>query len=300
MQLQRPCPVCNTAVSGSTEFLKENIIQDQITDFSFSSRKAPEYMCHHMVKCNQCDLVYADKPPKADELAEAYHTASYDSNEEANDAAQAYATAIKPIVNKLLQKHSALEIGTGTGVFLDYLKMEGFKYVVGVEPSKAAINTAPEYRQKMIIEGVFDENKFELNSFDLVCCFMTMEHVHNPMSIAHSAMKLLKPGGTFITVTHDYKSTVNRLLGKRSPIIDIEHVQIFSRKSIKELFDRSGYVDVSVKSFVNRYSLTYWIRLSPLPHVIKNYLERSIFKKYLKKYKISFNVGNTITAGYKP
>jgi hypothetical protein len=126
MRHLRPCPVCGAAATEATVFLLENIEQSKITDFSFASRKAPEYMCHHMVQCHHCDVVYADAPPRADELAEAYHMASYDSTEEADDAALAYATAIEPILKKLSQKQNALEIGTGTSIFLEYLKKAGF------------------------------------------------------------------------------------------------------------------------------------------------------------------------------
>jgi SAM-dependent methyltransferase len=295
----RPCPICHTGSEQAKLFLEKNIDSAKLSGFSFASRKEPEYMCHRLVQCPHCDLVYVDKPPAENELAHAYHVAAYDSSEEANDAATSYIQAIKPILAKLSAHQSALEIGTGTGIFLECLSHEGFSKLVGVEPSSAAIAAAPTYRRAWIQEGMFDEKNFAPESFDLICCFMTMEHVRDPNIIAHAAHRLLRAGGAFVTVTHDYRSPVNRLLGKRSPIIDIEHMQLFSNRSVRHLFESAGYSDVTVKAFVNTYALRYWMRLAPLPRGMKSAVSSLMASIGLDNVKVGINVGNLITAGYK-
>ena len=299
MSFTRPCPICKTSAETAMLFLKKNMNEHLMSGFSYASRKEPEYMCHQLVRCGICDLVYASSPPEKEELAQAYHVADYDSSDEADDAAQAYIKAIQPILAKLKNKNNVLEIGTGTGVFLELLKKQGFTTLVGVEPSAAAIAAAPTHRHEWLRKGVFEESDFEPASFDLICCFMTMEHVQDPMVTALSASRLLSPGGAFVTVTHNYASLVNRIMGKRSPIIDIEHMQLFSRISICELFARSGFVDISSKPFINRYPLSYWMRLSPLPKVVKQSLKQAITYIGIEKIKIGLNVGNTITAGFQ-
>ena len=253
----RPCPVCHTGSDKATLFAGKNIHKAKFSALSFASRKEPEYMCHQLVQCPTCDLIYANQPPEEEELAHEYHMADYDSSEEANDAAASYVRAIRPTLGALARHQSVLEIGTGTGIFLEYLSREGFTDLVGVEPSPAAIATAPAYRHAWIREGMFEEKDFIPGSFDLICCFMTMEHVRDPNIIANAAFRLLRPGGAFVTVTHDYRSLTNRLLGKRSPIIDIEHLQLFSERSVRYLFESVGYTDVTVNAFLNTYSLRY-------------------------------------------
>ncbi len=300
MLITRPCPVCNTPAEEAVLFLEESIDQTQLSSFSYASRKEPEYMCHRLVRCPTCELIYACNPPEQTELAQAYHIAEYDSSEEANDAALSYISAIQPIIAKLKNKTSVLEIGSGTGVFLELLKNEGFTELVGVEPSSAAIAAAPAHRREWIRMGIFEESSFKSASFDLVCCFMTLEHVRNPMDTALSAWRLLRPGGIFVTVTHDYHSVVNRLLGKKSPIIDIEHMQLFSTASIRELFTRSGFIGIITTSFLNRYSLGYWLRLAPLPTILKRTLKWVIKKTCMNHIKLGVNVGNTIAYGFRP
>lgn len=296
----RSCPVCGASQERAALFIEDNIDPQKLSSFSFASRKTPEFMCHRLVRCPDCDLVYANQPPTEDELSTAYHAADYDSSEEADDAASAYIRAMQPALGRLNRRQSALEIGTGTGILLEYLSASGFTELTGVEPSSAAIHAAPPHRQAWIREGMFDEADFEPSSFDLICCFMTMEHVRDPKIIANAAFRLLRPGGAFITVTHNYHGLVNRLLGKRSPIIDLEHMQLFSDRSIRHLFNATGFQDIQVKAFSNRYPVSYWTRLSPLPGKIKKAVLRFLASTGAGRVKLSVNVGNSMTVGSKP
>ena len=294
----RPCPVCGDSSINARHFLDERIDPSRLNEFSFASRKEPEFFNYSMVQCSTCDLVYVDRPPSQQALHHAYHQADYDSSEEANDAAAAYLRELAPVIARL-DRNAALEIGTGTGVLLEGLKERGFRDVVGVEPSTAAIDAAPSHRKAWIREGIFRESEYQPESFDLICCFMTLEHVHDPTAIAASVLRLLRPGGAFVTVTHDYRSTVNRVLGRRSPIIDVEHMQLFSSRSIAELFRRTGYTDVVVRPFANRYAASYWMRLMPLGRRVKHAMVRLLNALGLGGRKISINVGNMVTVGYR-
>jgi SAM-dependent methyltransferase len=298
MQL-RNCPICKSSYKKAKLFMRENIDHTKVNSMSFASRKIPELMNHQLVHCSNCDLVYANKPPSQLELSNLYHQADYDSSEEANDAALAYINAIKPYFKNVNSKQSALEIGTGSGIFLKHLLNLGFQRVIGVEPSLAAIKSAPKEIRKLIRHDIFRANDFKKNSFDLICCFMTMEHVNDPLTLAKEAFVLLRPGGLFITVTHDYKSIVNKILGKKSPIIDIEHMQIFSQSSMNYLLKSTNYKDIETKSFFNSYSFYYWIKIFPLPLVIKKPILTILNKLKLSKIKIKMNVGNFISIGQK-
>ncbi len=271
----------------------------RLNEFSFASRKEPEFFNYRMVECQACHVVYVDRPPSQQALHQAYHVANYDSSEEANDAAAAYLRELEPVLERV-HHGAALEIGTGTGVVLEGLAAKGFPRVLGIEPSTAAILAAPAHRQGWIKEGIFLESDYLPESFDLVCCFMTLEHVREPLEIAESVWRLLKPGGAFVAVTHDYRSAVNRLLGRRSPIIDVEHMQLFSQGSIATLFRRAGYRDVDVRPFTNRYSISYWTRLMPFSPRLKQAAVPMLAALGLARRKFSLNVGNVIAVGFKP
>lgn len=296
----RSCPVCSASVAQATVFLENSISQARLSTFSFASRKTPEFMSHRLVHCSACDLVYADEPPDQKMLAHAYHVADFNSTEEAEDAAHAYLKALQPGLAQLNSRRAALEIGAGTGIFLDLLRQQGFDNAIGVEPSSAAIAAAPSYRRAWIRESIFNEDDFEAASFDFICCFMTLEHVRDPGDLARSVMRLLRPGGMFAVVVHDHRAWVNRLLGRYSPIIDIEHMQLFSRESISSLLKGAGLDHVQVQSFRNRYALTYWLRLAPGPQNLKRGLMQALNGTYLGKKKLGINVGNMLAHGLKP
>jgi SAM-dependent methyltransferase len=295
----RSCPVCGASHDAAVLFLEESIDQTKLSAFSYASRKTPEYMSHRLVRCTACDEVYVADPPAQETLAEAYHQAEYDSAEEAADAADAYIRAMAPILAGLAGRDGVLEIGSGTGVLLERLQAQGFQNMVGIEPSAAAIAAAPAHRRPWLKEGIFREADFAPASFDLICCFMTLEHVRDPLAVTRSAHRLLRPGGVFVTVTHDYRSLVNRLLGRKSPIIDIEHMQIFSNQSIRTLLERGGFSRISAGPFRNRYALRYWLRLAPLPSGLKALADKALGATGLGRLKLSVNVGNTMAAGVR-
>ena len=83
--------------------------------------------------------------------------------------------------------------------------------------------------------------------------------------MVRDAAELLKPGGVFVLVCHNRRAPVNRALGLRSPIVDVEHMQLFSPRSVAELLRRAGLRDVGHRPIRNRYPMRYWARLSPLP-----------------------------------
>jgi SAM-dependent methyltransferase len=296
---RRNCPACEASPADASLFLEDTIDSSKLSASSFSSRKSPEFMSHKLVRCLQCDLVYVDTPPCENDLADAYHAASYDSSREADDAALSYATAIAPTVNSLSNRVRALEIGTGTGIFLEHLSGMGFSDVIGIEPSVAAIAAAPLSRRSMIRCGVFVDSDYPPESFDLICCFMTMEHVQDPGKLARAAHALLRDGGVFVTVTHDYRSWINRMLGAKSPIIDVEHMQLFSNQSINTLFTRAGFVEVHNQSFRNRYALDYWVRLAPIPTALKRQAFALLEFFNISDKRLSVNVGNQITVGFR-
>ena len=256
-------------------------------------------MSYRLLRCSSCRTVYAAAAPPPQALAVAYSKAAYDSTEEASLAADAYEAVLLPVIASLPQRARALEIGTGTGVFLERLRAAGFADVVGVEPSKAAIEAAEPQIRPFIHEGIFAEEKFAPESFDLICCFQTLEHVSAPKQLTESCRRLLRTGGVLAFVTHDYTAPINRLLGRRSPIIDIEHLQLFCRSSLENLLANTGFVAEEITPLVNRYPLRYWLRLSPFPEPIKRIGSKTLEVLGLSGLRIGVNVGNLVAVGRK-
>lgn len=296
--LERACPAC--AASRYAAFADERIDPARLGDFSYASRKNPEFMCLRLVRCLECDLVYAPTPPAGETLHTAYAEASYDSAPEALAAAHTYAHALQPFVARLGLRRAAVDVGAGSGPLLPLLGALGFAPVVGVEPSRAAIEAAPAAVRPMLRQGMFAPALISDLHPSLICSFMTLEHLAEPGDFVRTAWRLLEPGGMLAVVVHDWRAPLNRLLGRRSPIIDVEHLQLFSPRSIKALLTSAGFEAVSHRPLCNTYPLRYWLRLTPLPARFKHGLVAALVRIGLADKPVSLRVGNLLAVGYKP
>jgi len=297
---QRDCPVCSAHAADAPLFLPASLDAARLTASSFASRKAPEFMSYRLVNCPDCTAVYASEAPGAGALANAYHAADYSSADEAAYAARVYRDRLEPHLAGLPHRGTALEIGTGTGVFLTALQTLGFAEVVGIEPSPAAIAAADPAIAPHIREGIFTGDEYPPGSLSLICCFQTLEHVPDPRGFVEAAFRMLAPGGMIALITHDYTALLNRLLGKRSPIIDIEHVQLFCPAALRRLVGDAGFAVRGVETIRNVYPLRYWMSLLPLSARIKQACHATVRTIGLAELPVAMNVGNLLTIGQKP
>jgi SAM-dependent methyltransferase len=292
----RNCPVCGS--DDFSHFADEQIDQVKINNFTYASRKEPEFMCLRLVKCNICDLVYAPEPPSQSFLHKVYGDADYDSGDEAIYAARTYAKELSKYIQLSPNRNVAIDVGAGSGPFLPWLCEQGYSEVIGVEPSKAAIDAAPDEIKPMLVNDIFNSDLVSGKKISLACSFMTLEHIENPKYFVESIKDNIEDNGMIAVVVHNWRSPLNRMLGLRSPIIDIEHLQLFSPKSISKILVDSGFSDIKVQFIWNSYPLKYWLRLLPLPGGIKKMLTKIIFKIKFDKLKISLPVGNMLVVGY--
>lgn len=264
----RACPVC--ASETATVFAEQRIDLAALDGFAFASRKRPEYMHYRLVACPVCDLIYASPAPGPETLAGAYVTAAYDSSEESRWAARTYRSLLRPVLASLGGASreglgSALDIGAGDGAFLEQLLAAGFRHVEGVEPSDAPRRSARPDIRPLIHEGLFSPEVFDGRRFDLITCLQTIEHVHDPLALCQDAWSLLGNGGALFIVCHNRRAVSAKLLGRHSPIFDVEHLQLFSPRSLRQLLGESGFANVSVRPVLNTYPIRYWVRLAPIP-----------------------------------
>jgi len=272
----RSCPLCGA--QSSHLHLEENFSIEKLDAFSFASRKEPEPFHLSLYLCESCDLLYANPALPQSMVEKEYENAAFDSNIEAGYAAKTYAKYLP----KKSSISSALDIGTGGGEFLLELQKNGVKDLHGIEPSTQAINTAQESVKKFIKQGFFNKEFYGEKKFDLVSCFQTFEHVSNPLQLTKDAHSLLKKDGRFFVVTHNFRGNVNKILGAKSPIYDIEHLQLFSPKSLHHIFEIAGFRDVKIFPLINTYPLFYWVKLFPGIPLKKQMID------LIKKIKIGY------------
>jgi SAM-dependent methyltransferase len=262
----RSCPICGT-VKKSRVFRRENFDPARLTESAFSSRKLPEYMHFRLMKCRKCDLVYASPALRGEKLAEAYRDASFDASRESEYAARTYFRYLRKRTGA--KPAATLDIGAGDGAFLQELMRNGYVDVIGYEPSEAPIAVASDLVRPKLRKEMFDGSRIADDTFGLVTCFQTIEHVYEPLKLIREIYRVLSPSGTAFLIGHNVQALSARVLGEKSPIFDIEHYQLFSRRSAKKLMKAAGFRSVNVFPIMNSYPLSYWIKLFPLQASLK-------------------------------
>ncbi len=134
-----------------------------------------------------------------------------------------------------------LEIGCAYGLFLDEAR-PFFSSLVGVDVCGGPVEFGRHTLGLDLRCGDFLGMDFPRESFDAICMWDTIEHLANPRDFVRAARPLLKRDGYFYLTTGDADSFNARVRGRRwRQIHPPSHLQYFSRRTIVELFRRSGF-----------------------------------------------------------
>ena len=286
------CPCCNKI--GHLKF-PSKIDDTQLSKKSYSSRKIPELMHYSYFECINCRTLFVDELPSSEFLQNSYNEAEFVSRKDSVFAAQTYFKELLRL--NLLKSGKLLDIGCSDGAFISIVNSESAMAVMGIEPSVQAINSSDPAIRELIQHTTLESFQSEYG-FDLVTCFQTVEHVNDLNGLVVKSKELLIDQGRIAFVCHDRLSVVNRILGERSPIFDIEHLQILTKRGVRFLLEMNGFVDVEVKPISNKYPISYWLLLSPIPKVFKTLIDRRRNRWYFS-WGIRIQVGNLLAVGKK-
>lgn len=288
--IHQTCAICET--DNSSVLYPENFDIKRIDEKTFSARRLPDRVHYRMVTCNTCGLVYSNPILEFDKIAALYKKSfvSYDSHVE--NLKKTYGRYLHELESYSIKKGKLLEIGCGNGFFLEEAKTQGYTDVNGVEPGeKSAKSARPDIAKKIIID-MFRPGLFEKNSFDVICCFQTLDHIPNPNEFLSTCYSVLKKGGLVLFFNHDVSALTAKLFGERSPIIDIEHTYLYDKNTMQQIFEKHSFNVLKVASPLSVHTLSYWMRLIPMPKKIKPFALSILDKIGFGKMNLWFKAGN--------
>ena len=236
------CPICN-----STD------IQQQLSakDYTVSQQK---FSVWH---CNACTAGFTQDVPAQDAIGAYYASENYISH---SDTKKGIINSLYHLVRKrtlgakrrlvinetVILKGRILDIGCGTGAFLDTMKEAGWS-ITGLEPDEAARKKAIELYD---IHPQEPGKLFELPaaSFNAITMWHVLEHVHELHAYIKQIATLLAANGKLFIAVPNYTSKDAGMYKEYWAAYDVpRHLYHFSPKCMEKLLSIHGLKLTAVK-----------------------------------------------------
>jgi methionine biosynthesis protein MetW len=158
-----------------------------------------------------------------------------------DDAGMKLASLITP-------KSRILDVGCGTGVVTEIIRGQRSASIIGIEPDAERVRRA-RARGLDVYLGVLTPEFIQRHGpFDYIVFADVLEHLSNPAEIVTMAKAGLIPGGSVVAsipnVAHWFVRT-DLLLGRFDyqdcGIMDATHLRWFTRRTVREFFERLGF-----------------------------------------------------------
>jgi len=225
------CPLCE-----SSHFKIKMICQDRtVSQESFA-----------VIECQKCHFKFTNPRPSLANLGKYYKSEAYISHSDSKKGfinrayhlARLYTLRQKlKLVNSLVKKNKTLlDIGCGTGMFLQVCKSNGWQ-IAGIEPDATAREQAKKRNQVPIEEDLLAAYDGKL--FDVITMWHVLEHVHDLDKVVSKLKKLLEPAGTLIVAVPNCDSLDAKIYQENWAAYDVpRHLYHFTQESIRVLFQK--------------------------------------------------------------
>ncbi len=192
--------------------------------------------------------------------------------------------SLRKMLRLVGENKRVIDFGCATGYFSQLLAKKGCR-VTGVELNPDAAKFAEQYCEQVIVADLDLVPLAEIlpsHTFDVAIFGDILEHLRDPWKILKETQQLLKSEGYVVASLPNIAHGAIRLAllqGKFEytalGILDNTHLRFFTRKTVEDLFERSGYfLDI-----IDRTKLSVFSEAPLIPHIDKNVFNREIVKQ---------------------
>jgi 2-polyprenyl-3-methyl-5-hydroxy-6-metoxy-1,4-benzoquinol methylase len=204
----------------------------------------------NIVSCTSCTLRFTQDVPNAASIDPYYKSEDYISHTNTSKGIinRLYQFARKrTLANKRrliekstgIQKGALLDVGCGTGSFINEMKQSGWQ-VTGLEPDDGARKIAAEI-YNIRLEGMDQFYKLPAGSFDVITLWHVLEHVHDLAKYVGRLKNLLKDDGRIFIAVPNYTSLDAIIYKEYWAAYDVpRHLYHFSPRSMETLMQQHG------------------------------------------------------------
>lgn len=241
-----PVPCCNNCGSSRHSILYEAGVAQK----------------NRIIKCDNCSLMFAHPLMQTNlkryaSSGESLEPLTSQSTEvrRGQDKFPDY-VKVETVLDELVpSKGLVVEIGSYSGLLLDFFRRRGWR-VLGVEPdSRAAMYARTTYGID-VCEGTIDAVELPSGYADAVVMLHVIEHVDDPTSVVSQVHRLLRPDGVFVVETPCYDSLIFRVLGRRERSIGCDgHIYFYTVETLERLLHNIGFQILRVEKVGRTMSL---------------------------------------------
>lgn len=221
-----------------------------------------------VVHCNICEFDFIPQYYRKDIPYENYRDeAVLESVRKGNNYIKFRRHKIRIELIKKFQKSGKLyDVGVGWGHFLHTAQTLGFESS-GVEISELMHHYACKDLKLNVSHNDFYNLDLAENSFDIVTMWDVLEHISEPSKAVEKVNYILKKDGYFVLQVPQIDSKVAKRQKQNWSMMSIEHINYFSKNSVKTLLKNQGFEVIKYKS---SYELKLFLMFTVLPWLKRN------------------------------
>lgn len=217
-------------------------------------------------ECISCGFQFTNPRPSENEIGSYYKSENYVSHSSSKKGLinslynivrrKTLQTKVSWLNRNVLGK-KLLDIGCGTGHFLDLAKKKGYE-VTGLEPDEDAREFAKKHHG---IETLPLETLYELanDSFDAITMWHVLEHVYNLKEDVNQICNILKPNGFLYIAVPNRSSWDAGYYNKYWAAYDVpRHLYHFRKEDVVNLFNSK---DLQLKEVIPMKFDAYYVSM---------------------------------------
>ena len=240
-------------------------------------------------QCNNCGYRFTNPRPKEKTIGSYYKSDNYVSHNSSKRGiinkiyhvvrAYQFRKKRKEILSlKKTKENELLDIGCGTGDFINYMKRKGWN-VAGVEADQKARELA---KKKVDLEVYSSVNDEKLSKYDVITMWHVLEHIYDLDYFFKKTKLLLKENGVLVIAVPNSNSYDASYYGKDWYAYDPPiHVSHFRKKDIENISNIHGLKLEAVRPLI--FDSYYISRLSEKKS--KNYSIFGLYRGFISNNK---------------
>jgi 2-polyprenyl-3-methyl-5-hydroxy-6-metoxy-1,4-benzoquinol methylase len=229
------CPLCQSGRIQKALSTKDFVITQEVFD---------------LYDCQDCGLRFTQDVPIPAEIGRYYKSVNYISHSDTREGLvnRVYHLARRfmlkrkqSIIEKLTVHRRLLDVGSGTGYFLNHMRSQGYE-VMGIEVDEDTRQYSIDQFNLDIHKPLTLEDGLVPGKFGIITMWHVLEHLYDPKLYLQRYTELLEKDGFLLIAVPNFTSTDAQHYQQHwAPYETPRHLWHFSPKTITNLLDEMGF-----------------------------------------------------------